>query len=68
MQKGTIKREAFRMLDWLVYAGGLAFFGLYAVSAWGLGWAILGLVVFIAIAVPALGFLQAKLRIKPSEL
>ncbi len=68
MAGGRIKAEAFTLLDWLVYGGGLAFFGFYAAPTWGIGWGILGAIVFAAIAVPALGFLHAKGRIDPSSL
>lgn len=60
-----MKTNLFRLFDFLVYAGGLAFFFLYAAPTWGLIWAMLGLLIFVAVSTAALGFLQFTLRIAP---
>lgn len=60
-----MKTNLFRLFDFLVYAGGLAFFFVYVAPTWGLIWAVLGLLIFVAISTALLGFLQFKLRIAP---
>ncbi len=61
-----MKTNLFRLFNFLVYAGGLAFFFLYAAPTWGLIWAMLSLLIFVAISTAVLGFLQFKLRIAPA--
>ncbi|WP_242122276.1 hypothetical protein [Sphingomonas lacusdianchii] len=50
-----MKRSVFKLFDYFVYAGGLAFLMLYALAHWGLLWTVLGNFVFWGAAPMVLG-------------